>query len=251
MFGWFVKGAMSRLKTTSYPASTETAPGVTPGRPVQTTFDDELLAAGVASTCPTGAIRSMSFQATVNLSQCVHCMACTRGGNAMAWQMDYRWAKWVGDNQRRIACDRAFKKSLHIRVVDTGSCAAVISEIKQLAKPYYNMHRLGFFITPAPRHADVLMVTGPVTSQMRLALVKTYSAMPEPKWVMAVGNCAISGCVFAPSFIAGGSVADVILVDVQVPGCPPPPLAILHGLLLLTGRETEMPPTDQLPGGMP
>jgi Ni,Fe-hydrogenase III small subunit len=178
-------------------------------------------------------------------------MACTRGENTMSWQADYRWAKWVGDNARRAARHRPFRKSLHIRVVDTGSCDAVLSEIKQLVKPYYNMHRLGFFITPTPRHADVLMVAGPVTSQMRLALLKTYAAMPEPKWVMAVGNCAISGCVFAPSFIANGSVAGVIPLDVQVPGCPPPPLAILHGLLLLTGREAEMPPVDQPLGGTP
>ncbi len=251
MFGWFVKGATSRVRTTRYPAHDETAPGVTPGRPVETTCDNELLAIGLAATCPTGAIKPAAFKTTADISRCVHCMACTRGENTMSWQADYRWAKWVGSDARRAARHRPFQKSLHIRVVDTGSCDAVLSEIKQLAKPYYNMHRLGFFITPTPRHADVLMVAGPVTSQMRLALLKTYAAMPEPKWVMAVGNCAISGCVFAPSFIANGSVAGVIPVDVQVPGCPPPPLAILHGLLLLTGREAEMPPADQPLGGTP
>ncbi|MGC8625804.1 MAG: NADH-quinone oxidoreductase subunit B family protein, partial [Phycisphaerae bacterium] len=145
-----------------------------------------------------------------------------------------------------------FKKSLHIRLVDSGSCDAVMQEIKQLAKPYYNMHKLGFFITPTPRHADVLMVTGPVTSHMRLALKKTYDAMPGPKWVIAVGNCAISGCVFAPSFMSVGAVSNVIPVDVQVPGCPPPPLAILHGLLLLTGRvqQAQSDATVSIPEGV-
>jgi Ni,Fe-hydrogenase III small subunit len=251
MFGWFVKGAASRVKTTRYPALAETARGTTPGRPIATALTTAPSGLEVAAKCPTGAITASPLQATLDMSRCVHCLACARGENRIAWAMDYRWATWAGDAARRTRPPRAFQKSLHIRVVDTGSCDAVITEIKQLAKPYYNMHRLGFFITPTPRHADVLMVTGPVTSQMRLALRKTYAAMPEPKWVIAVGNCAITGCVFAPSFVASGSVAEVIPVDVQVPGCPPPPLAILHGLLLLTGRETEMPMTDQPGGALP
>ncbi|MDA8377494.1 MAG: hypothetical protein M0Z50_10670 [Planctomycetia bacterium] len=163
----------------------------------------------------------------------------------MKWQNDFTWAVTGGIDASTTT--PPFRKSLHIRLVDSGSCDAVIQEIKQLAKPYYNMHKLGFFITPTPRHADVLMVTGPVTSHMRLALKKTYEAMPGPKWVIAVGNCAISGCVFAPSFMSAGAVSSVIPVDVQVPGCPPPPLVILHGLLVLTGRAPEMKSTVPVP----
>ena len=240
MFGWFLRGAGSRVKTTRYPPEFDSNVGISPGRPTATQFASSQEADNAAVQCPAQAITAHDNMADINVSRCVHCMACSRGETAMKWQNDYDWAKLGGAGASTTT--RPFKKSLHIRLVDSGSCDAVIQEIKQLAKPYYNMHKLGFFITPTPRHADVLMVTGPVTSHMRLALKKTYDAMPGPKWVLAVGNCAISGCVFAPSFMAAGTVASVIPVDVQVPGCPPPPLAILHGLLVLTGRAQEAPP---------
>jgi Ni,Fe-hydrogenase III small subunit len=202
---------------------------------MDTSFPSHEQAKAAAAQCPTGAITADAATVEVDFSRCAHCMACSRGKLALPWKHDYEWAA-QNTAESTGATPRPFQKSLHIRLLDAGSCDAVIQEIKQLAKPYYNMHKLGFFITPAPRHADVLMVTGPVTSHIRLALKKTYDAMPGPKWVIAVGNCAISGCVFAPSFMASGAVSSVIPVDVQVPGCPPPPLAILHGLLVLTGR---------------
>ena len=130
-----------------------------------------------------------------------------------------------------------FGRLLHIRFVDAGACGACISEARQLNNPYYNMHRLGFFVTPTPRNADVLLVAGPVSDAMRLPLRKTYEAMPTPKRVVAIGACAISGGVFGPSFAASGGVGEVIPVDVIVPGCPPPPLAILHGLLAVIGKK--------------
>jgi len=112
-----------------------------------------------------------------------------------------------------------------------------LSEIEQLGKPYYNVHRLGFFMTPTPRQADVLLVAGPVTDNMRLPLQKAYNAMPTPKKVIAVGTCALSGGVFGPSFTCGAGVAEVIPVDVEITGCPPPPLALIHGLLVAAGRR--------------
>jgi Ni,Fe-hydrogenase III small subunit len=127
---------------------------------------------------------------------------------------------------------------LHIRVVDAGDCGACLSEVKQLNNPYYNMHRLGFFLTPTPRNADILLVVGPVTEQMRRPLLVTYEAMPTPKLVMAVGVCALSGGVFGPSIFSGAGVAGILPVDIEVPGAPPPPLAILHGLLVAAGRKT-------------
>jgi Ni,Fe-hydrogenase III small subunit len=99
------------------------------------------------------------------------------------------------------------------------------------------MHRLGFFITPSPRHADVLLVVGAVTDHMKLALQKVYDAMPTPKRVLAVGTCALTGGVFADSFVCSKGLADVLPVDVEVPGQPPPPLAVLHGLLVAVGRK--------------
>jgi Ni,Fe-hydrogenase III small subunit len=99
------------------------------------------------------------------------------------------------------------------------------------------MHRLGFFITPTPRNADILLVVGPVTDHLREMLLKVYDAMPAPKRVIAVGTCALSGGVFAESFVCAKGVAEVLPVDVEVPGSPPPPLAILHGLLVAVGRK--------------
>ncbi|MGB9616174.1 MAG: NADH-quinone oxidoreductase subunit B family protein [Desulfomonilaceae bacterium] len=136
---------------------------------------------------------------------------------------------------------RPFSQSLHIRVLDAGACRACLSEIEQLGKPYYNIHRLGFFMTPTPRHADVLLVAGPVADNMRLPLEKAYDAMPSPKRVVAVGACALSGGIFGPSFTSYSGVKNVLPVDVEIPGCPPPPLAIIHGLLVLTGRR---PPAE-------
>jgi Ni,Fe-hydrogenase III small subunit len=109
------------------------------------------------------------------------------------------------------------------------------------------MNRLGFFITPTPRSADILLVAGPVSDAMRLPLQKTYQAMPTPKRVVAIGACAISGGVFGPSFAASGGVAEIIPVDVAVPGCPPPPLAILHALLVVVERKPPSALTSPAP----
>ena len=133
---------------------------------------------------------------------------------------------------------RLFGRSLHIRTVDTGTCAACESEIRLLAAPHYDFHRLGFFFTPAPRHADMLMVTGPALRAMDTALQKTYQAMPEPKLVIAVGGCALGG-VFPEDGFAHGAVDAVLPVDVFVPGCPPSPLALLQGLMVSVGRLSE------------
>jgi Ni,Fe-hydrogenase III small subunit len=107
------------------------------------------------------------------------------------------------------------------------------------------MHRLGFFTTPTPRNADVLLVSGPVSDAMRLPLRKAYEAMPEPKRVVAIGACAIFGGVFGSSFAASGGASEIVPVDVVVPGCPPPPLAILHGLLLVVGRKPPARPVSR------
>jgi Ni,Fe-hydrogenase III small subunit len=130
---------------------------------------------------------------------------------------------------------RIFGRSMHIRTIDTGSCAACESEIRLLAAPHYDLHRLGLFFTPAPRHADCLMVTGPGTLAMDHALRATYQAMPDPKIVVAIGACALGG-VYQPDRFTHGGVASLIPVDVMIPGCPPSPLALLQGLLVAVGR---------------
>jgi Ni,Fe-hydrogenase III small subunit len=131
---------------------------------------------------------------------------------------------------------RVFGRSLHIRHVDAGSCNGCESELQALNNPYYNLHRLGIFFTPSPRFADLLLVTGPVTRPMEEPLRNAYEAMAEPKLVVAVGACACSGGIFPPTAFTLGGVDRIVPVDVYIPGCPPPPVALMHGLLVAVGR---------------
>ena len=124
-------------------------------------------------------------------------------------------------------------RSLAIRHVDAGSCNACELEIHALANPYYDLERFGLRFVASPRHADALLVTGPVTRNMREALERTHAATPAPKWVIASGACARDGHVFKGSYAICGGVADVLPVDLHIPGCPPSPAALLAGLLAL------------------
>ncbi|MEO6800031.1 MAG: formate hydrogenlyase [Rhodanobacter sp.] len=130
-----------------------------------------------------------------------------------------------------------FGRALRIRHVDTGSCNGCELEIHALSNPYYNLEGHGIAFVASPRHADVLMVTGPVSVNMEEALKRTHAAMPEPKWVLAVGDCGVCGGVFGTSYATRGSVSAVIPVDAVVNGCPPTPLAIMQGLLQITAKR--------------
>lgn len=133
----------------------------------------------------------------------------------------------------RNAARRRLGRSLSIREVDAGSCNGCELEIHALGNAYYDVERFGLRFVASPRHADVLMATGPVTKNMREALERTYAAMPAPKWVVAIGDCAKDGGCFAGSYAIVGGVGAVLPVDVHVPGCPPTPTAMLAGLLAL------------------
>lgn len=133
--------------------------------------------------------------------------------------------------QKRLR--RRLGRSLAIRLVDAGSCNGCELEIQALNNPYYDLERYGVRFVASPRHADVLLVTGPVTHNMREALVRTYEAAPDPKWVIAAGGCAIDGGCFAGSYAVVGGVGKVLPVDIEIPGCPPPPRALLSALLTL------------------
>ena len=124
-------------------------------------------------------------------------------------------------------------RSLSIRQVDAGSCNGCELEIHALSNAFYDLERLGLRFVASPRHADVLMVTGPVTKNMREALLRTYDATPDPKWIVAVGTCAVDGGVFAGSYAVEGGVKDVVPVDLTIRGCPPNPRQLLAGLLAL------------------
>jgi Ni,Fe-hydrogenase III small subunit len=126
---------------------------------------------------------------------------------------------------------RYFAGALTIRHVDAGSCNGCELEINSLNNPYYNLEGLGIKFVASPRHADMLLVTGPVSRHMETALKRTYDATPEPKLVVALGDCGCTGGIFGESYASCGRVSNVIPVDVAVPGCPPTPLAIMQGIL--------------------
>jgi Ni,Fe-hydrogenase III small subunit len=129
-----------------------------------------------------------------------------------------------------------FAGALTIRHVDAGSCNGCELEINALNNPYYNPEVLGIRFAASPRHADLLLVTGPVSRNMEIALKRTYDATPEPKLVVAIGDCGCTGGIFGESYASCGRVSNVIPVDVAVPGCPPTPTAILQGILTAISR---------------
>jgi Ni,Fe-hydrogenase III small subunit len=133
----------------------------------------------------------------------------------------------------RQASHKRLGRTLSIREVDAGSCNGCELEIHALNNVLYDLERFGLRFVASPRHADVLLVTGPVTANMREALERTYQATPDPKWVVAVGDCARNGGVFAGSPACVGGVSAVLPVDLHIPGCPPSPTALLGGLLAL------------------
>lgn len=134
-------------------------------------------------------------------------------------------------SQLRALIQKKFGRSLHIREVDTGSCGACESEIISANNPIYDLQRFGINFVASPRHADALLVTGPVSKNMLIALKKTYDAMPEPKFVITLGDCAFDTGIFKGSYYVAGPVKDILPVALHIPGCPPSPLKIIQSLL--------------------
>jgi Ni,Fe-hydrogenase III small subunit/ferredoxin len=202
-----------------------------------------------ASVCPTRAIEARDGGLAIDYGRCVVCQLCTEvcPSGAMATSED--WAFGVRDREdllwseaalrpaaSPVAARRPFRRSLHIRHVDAGSCNGCESELQALNNPFYNLHRLGIFFTPSPRFADLLLVTGPVTNAMHEPLEAAYEAMPEPRWVMAVGTCAVSGGISGGNYACGTGLEGVLPVDLYLPGCPPNPAAIIEALLMFLDR---------------
>ena len=132
--------------------------------------------------------------------------------------------------------DRRFRGSLAIRQVDAGSCNGCELEIHAMNNAFYDIERFGMHFVASPRHADILLVTGPVSRHMQHALLATFRATPDPKWVIAVGTCAGDGGEFGISYASCGAVSNVIPVDAVIPGCPPQPIELLRGILSLVRR---------------
>lgn len=150
---------------------------------------------------------------------------------------------WVPPGIERLGAElkstihNTFGRSLHIREVDTGSCGACESEIIACSNPLYDIQRFGIDFVASPRHADALLVTGPVSRNMELALKKTYEAMPEPKFVISLGECTDGGGAFKGSYYTCGGVAGILPVALHIPGCPPSPLVIMRALLSFLKKE--------------
>lgn len=229
MANWVLHGLSHGIRTTRWPDAVEQDPGVTPGRPGPGPGTGEL-----ARRCPASALSADAGGVTVDFARCVHCQRCRHGNDALPWSADFSWTARTDDS--RPAMPARFRRSLHVRYIDAGACGGCMGEVRLIDAPQYNMHRLGIFITATPRDADVLLVGGPVTEAMRRPLWDAYEAMPEPRRVVAMGVCAINGGIFGASFASAGGVVGEIPVDLVLPGCPPPPLAIVHALLTVTGR---------------
>jgi formate hydrogenlyase subunit 7 len=195
----------------------------------------------LASLCPVAALADRR----VDQGRCIRCARCVGNGLRFIGPAEAstrsREALVVPSHEAEVDASAppalpGFERSLHVFLVDVGSCNACNLEVLGLANPYYDLQRLGIFFTNSPRHADALLVVGIPTRPMVVPLRRAYEALPEPKAVVAVGACPISGGVFAgtPELVA--ALAEVLPVDVFVPGCPPAPVEILDGLLRVTGR---------------
>lgn len=186
--------------------------------------------------CPTGAIRLSDGMLTVDQQACAFCGRCEAvcEHQALSHGGEYKLAEMKSRLSGKIRS--IFKRSLHIRHVDAGSCNGCDWEMAALNNPIYDLQQYGIDFVPSPRHADMLMITGVVTRNLEQALTLTYEATPSPKLVMAVGACAASGKVFGKSYAICGAADTIVPVDIYVPGCPPRPAALIYGLLLALDR---------------
>ncbi|MHB8146830.1 MAG: NADH-quinone oxidoreductase subunit B family protein [Vulcanimicrobiaceae bacterium] len=239
MNGWIWKGLRGGIVTTRYPRGSDRMPTAYRGMVDPLVAPVEEQARGAAA-CPTSAIVVGDQRAAVVRQRCIQCGRCAAAApGAFALTNDFDISQMGPDpeatGQRIRDAVRALGRSVHLRHIDTGSDGSEEQELQAIFNPFYDANRLGIFLTAAPRHADVLVVTGPVTMPMVDPLRRTYDAMPEPKLVVALGTTACSGGLFARPEIAG-PVDRIVPVDVYIPGSPPAPLTILHGLLLALGR---------------
>ena len=247
-------------------------------------FEAWIDARPAAEACPTGAIALRDSdglrRVTVDYGRCIFCGECEAASNDGAVRMTRNFELAVTDRRdlvltaeytlqpdgnhaelqsavngpvleepgKRIAeaIQNLLGRSLAIRQVDAGSCNGCEQEIAALNNPVHDIERFGIHFVASPRHADMLLVTGPVTRNMELALRKTLAATPDPKVVVAVGACGISGGIFGANYASMGAVDAVIPVDVYIPGCPPRPEALLHGILLALGKIRQRARSHQL-----
>ncbi|MDD4507298.1 MAG: NADH-quinone oxidoreductase subunit NuoB [Sulfurospirillaceae bacterium] len=244
---------MERLKqgynTSKYP---KVEPVLSPrflGMP-KITGNCELTCKACIDICPTHAIETKEQSIAINLGKCIFCNQCTLTckENYIEFTKDYRLAT---NHKDLLLIDQEVEKvgfilnqkiqkllgrSLQLRLVSAGGCNACEADLNVLGTPTYDLARFGISFTASPRHADGIVITGPVTLNMKQALIETYDALPNPKIVIASGTCAISGGIFQGSDEVCNGAQDILPIDLYIPGCPPHPYTALNALLQLIGR---------------
>ncbi len=251
MFRVLMERFRQGYRTLPFPARESSLPERFRGMPVV----DSLRCAGdcfdCAAVCPSGAILRSGRSMLLDLGKCVFCSSCSAacGRNGVHFSRDYRLAAFSREalilgkegvlsegGVARKEIKRVFGRSLKLRQISAGGCNACEADVNVLNTLAYDLGRFGIQFAASPRHADGLLVTGPVSVNMRSALLETYAAIPEPRIVIACGACAISGGIYNGHPETCGGVSSILSVDLFIPGCPPHPYTILDGLLRLIGR---------------
>jgi Ni,Fe-hydrogenase III small subunit/Pyruvate/2-oxoacid:ferredoxin oxidoreductase delta subunit len=237
-------------RTVGFPRKEPVLPDRFRGRPVVDFSKCPQNCRDCENACPTGAIAANNGKLQIDMGKCLFCTSCSDACSQKAISMskEYRLASRtrqnliVSDNEIKLAAAldeksrKIFGRSLKLRQVSAGGCNACEADTNVLTTVVFDLGRFGIQFVAAPRHADGLLITGPVTQNMLVALKKTYDAVPAPKFVIAVGACAINGGPYIGHPQANNGADSILPVDLYIPGCPPHPITILDGLLRLLGR---------------